>query len=244
MAVWLVPLWPDSHADFKKRIVLPQRQQAGNTEFPSEGAGLTVHPGPVPSWPSRQTRLSPLPGPSGMQPGAAHRWLPTWTEGQTKLAVTFRRPQLSRPPCPPAATGSLSERLGKKTSLPPTASPEGLGPTRPVQSVRNRVPCGLGSGPRRSACVSLERGRFVSQGGRPAPAPRRWAPGRWPLGDGGVAVPASAPRPPRLEPPPLRSGPAGPAPPALPLRPRWLLSSQRRAQGPAPPTARAHWPSR
>lgn len=55
MAVWLVPLWPDSHADFKKRIVLPQRQQAGNTEFPSEGAGLTVHPGPVPSWPSRQT---------------------------------------------------------------------------------------------------------------------------------------------------------------------------------------------
>lgn len=55
MAVRLAPLWPDSHADFKKRIVLPLRQQARNTEFPSEGAGLTVHPGPVPSWPSRQT---------------------------------------------------------------------------------------------------------------------------------------------------------------------------------------------
>lgn len=78
MAVRLVPLWPDSRADFKKRIVLPQRQQTGNTEFPSEGAGLTVHPRPVPSWPSRQT-ASGHSRAFGTQPGAAHRWLPTWT---------------------------------------------------------------------------------------------------------------------------------------------------------------------
>lgn len=165
-----------------------------------------------------------------------HRWLPPGSEDQTKLAVATALP----PTLFPQAAGSLSIRLGEKTSFLPRPLPKVCGVPRVGFKVRNSLRR-LGSG----VCFSRIGEKLVSQGGRPHRRRRRRGDAGL-LGDGHLGMEASlfqfqplVPRPSRLEPSPLRSSPARSAPPApLLLSRHWLpvisVGGPRRRGRPSP----------